>query len=889
MRSLLLAGYFGYGNLGDEAILAAMAAELRKWIPDSSLMVLSGDPSDTRERHSVPAISVSDLNAIIAAISGADLLVLGGGGIFHDKWGISADSFLTPDHSGLTYLAGLVTLAHLSGTPVITYGVGMGPFLTEQGKRFTEAILSHCSMVTVRDKRSARLAADLMPTDSAGLIKLVADPALVFDIHGTDAAFTDRSRGKQKVVGVAVRHWIGSGVQDGWEDELASALDKLAQDSRCQIHFLPMQSNPRHVHEDDVLLSNAVRAAMKHKQAVDAIEPVVDLPSLVKRMQALDCILAMRYHSLLFALRLGIPVVAMAYDEKVRSLASDAGVDGVVLEPVEWKSGFIYQSAQRAIDGTVSPTTDLSDLYLRAAETGKIVSRLRTNIPAVRELHPLLADLLSRHLSQSASSFNAESRVEHLRAQRDSLMVQRNRLQLELESLRATAGVRWLQHYWDVMRRWIPEGSRRRELYFLARRRMNQLREKLLGRGGYRPERGLRTAPSYSQLMPPSGASSEAPISDPRLALLRFSDQLGEDYSGPIVVILSTTQLIESEGQRPTRLALALARHGIPVVFSYWRWDSSEWVRNERMDRGIVQIPVDIVVRHPEDLFDLLPTGEHVLYLTFPYPACLDLVSRANAAGWIVQYDLMDDWSAFADVGQAPWYDPGAEDLLIHGSDLVTAVSSSLQEAAQASGRPEVILVPNAAERSLLRDAGSAGEPEDDVVLGYFGYLSPAWFDWDVVYALAERRPSWRVDLIGYGGGPRNPQPNNVHFYGKQPFNKLPTLASDWSVGLVPFKVGPVAHASDPIKVYEYMALGLPVVGSGFIAPHGAENFVSIVETVDGYLEKIEELLGNQGKGSEEIMSFARQSTWDDRVDQLLSVWKSGAQRIDEKRWMFGR
>ena len=106
-RSILIAGYYGFGNAGDEAILAAMLGELRVLRPDLDLAVASGDPAATAARHGVRAVARDDLTAVIAAIRASDLVILGGGGLFQDYWPVPAESFLTARQGGLLTYARL--------------------------------------------------------------------------------------------------------------------------------------------------------------------------------------------------------------------------------------------------------------------------------------------------------------------------------------------------------------------------------------------------------------------------------------------------------------------------------------------------------------------------------------------------------------------------------------------------------------------------------------------------------------------------------------------------------------------------------------------------------------------------------------------------------------
>ncbi len=81
---LVISGYYGYGNTGDEAILAALTDELRRRYPDVRLTVLSAVPEATARQYGVEAIPRWSLPAIWRALRGADLLISGGGGLIQD-------------------------------------------------------------------------------------------------------------------------------------------------------------------------------------------------------------------------------------------------------------------------------------------------------------------------------------------------------------------------------------------------------------------------------------------------------------------------------------------------------------------------------------------------------------------------------------------------------------------------------------------------------------------------------------------------------------------------------------------------------------------------------------------------------------------------------------
>ena len=104
MKEILIGGYYGGGNLGDEAILAAILQDLRNLDPSLNYSVVSWDPHLTRKEHEVGAVYWRDIEALVEASRKADLILVGGGGLFQDHWGLDPDTYLRVNHGGIFHL-----------------------------------------------------------------------------------------------------------------------------------------------------------------------------------------------------------------------------------------------------------------------------------------------------------------------------------------------------------------------------------------------------------------------------------------------------------------------------------------------------------------------------------------------------------------------------------------------------------------------------------------------------------------------------------------------------------------------------------------------------------------------------------------------------------------
>ncbi len=338
-------------------------------------------------------------------------------------------------------------------------------------------------------------------------------------------------------------------------------------------------------------------------------------------------------------------------------------------------------------------------------------------------------------------------------------------------------------------------------------------------------------------------------------------------------MFIAPTEFEASEGQRSYHLALEFARRGWKVVFGYWRWHMGEERPRPAQVPGIFELPLDVLLVDPERALRPVNSGQGLLFLEFPIPASFQFLATANARGYLTVYDAVDDWRAFYAAAQAPWYETDFERGLGASCDVILAVSHTLANVVGQRCRRTVHLAPNAWSPDLLHEAAPVPLGRGPITLGYFGHLTEAWFDWDLLIECARRRPEWRIQLIGYGGGWRTTHlPPNTNYIGKLPRAGLAAYAAAWDVGIIPFRAGGVAAAADPIKTYEYLAFDIPVVGAGIQAPSGAEAFVRVAGDVDGFVRAVEMAAASREEQASGRRAFAAANTWERRVDAITRV-----------------
>ena len=357
-----------------------------------------------------------------------------------------------------------------------------------------------------------------------------------------------------------------------------------------------------------------------------------------------------------------------------------------------------------------------------------------------------------------------------------------------------------------------------------------------------------------------------------------FLARAAHSPTGKLFLIVSGTSFTTSEGQRPTRLARELARREIPVLFAYWRWNTNEPLPPEKSPH-VLEIPFDWLVGARDYVFATPGVSQlhRSLLVEFPHSSLVGLVNDANVHGWRTIYDVIDDWEEFHHHGQAVWYEQDAERYLAHNTDMVTVTCPTLQTKPILTGLRNVKLVPNAFEDwstarcGPLPQAGIAS-PES-LTVGYFGHLTRAWFNWELIAATAEARPGWTFEIIGYGFEGDFKLPDNVKLLGKCEHAELPGHAAHWNVAMIPFRASRLTAAVDPIKIYEYIALGLPTVVTGM--PH-LEGYpgVRCAEGTQAFEQAIV-AAANGRLDASTIATFLADNRWVNRVDALLKLVES--------------
>lgn len=379
-RQLLVAGHYGFGNVGDEAILAAILEHLDASIPGVCPVVVSGDPAATAQLHGVRSIHWTDVASIVAEAEECDAILLGGGGLFHDYWSFDPSSILTQDYSGIAYFASFPLLGAILGVPVVIVSVGVGPLLTAAGKETTRLAFEDASYVSVRDTASKKVLGEIGVDGSR--VTVVADPAFALKPKPSslDAATADVLAALPRpIVGVALRSWNVQGNDSGeLARAAAGALDRFVDTYGGSILFFSFQRE-KNAAGDDATFAESVRHAMRFAASNTVVSEANHPLQIAAMIERLDLMLTMRLHSVILALKAHVPFAAIVYDPKVRGVVDEVGCGDYAVEVSTASAGILYDRLTAAF-----AQKDLfkGEIARRVAALGEDADKWLAGIPA---------------------------------------------------------------------------------------------------------------------------------------------------------------------------------------------------------------------------------------------------------------------------------------------------------------------------------------------------------------------------------------------------------------------------------------------------------------------------------------------------------------------------
>ena len=297
--NVVMSGYYGFNNTGDEAIMLSMHKNIQNMGKNYHITVLSNKPEETKEKYGIEAVYRFGTKEVIRAIRGSDVLLSGGGSLLQDS---------TSTRSLLYYLS-ITATAKMLHKKVMLYANGIGPVSGKRNRRLVKRVVNRADLITLREENSYEelLSMGVNPRKCF----VTADP--VFTMNGISR---EEARGllrkeniplDKPIVVVSVRNWKD---MDRFIDKFAKLCDTVIEKYDRTVVFVAMQV------PNDITVSEKVRKKMKKEAYIlrNSFTPY----EVMGIISCADLVLSMRLHTLIFAARQNVPLIGFVYDPKIQ-------------------------------------------------------------------------------------------------------------------------------------------------------------------------------------------------------------------------------------------------------------------------------------------------------------------------------------------------------------------------------------------------------------------------------------------------------------------------------------------------------------------------------------------------------------------------------------------
>ena len=387
-------------------------------------------------------------------------------------------------------------------------------------------------------------------------------------------------------------------------------------------------------------------------------------------------------------------------------------------------------------------------------------------------------------------------------------------------------------------------------------------------------------------------APVEAPERLVRLDSPRKSDAVPAAPHGRYDVIVFSIIDWDFRFQRPQQLATQFGRHGHRVFYlsttQFLAEGGPAWDLSRKADHvgelrirsrrpldiyrgGLSADDVDVLAKSFEEMAGDLAMADAVCLVQIPFWAPLAERLRERL-GWRVAYDCMDEWTNFPGFGAEVL---AREDALVRGADATIVSADRLWEKWMGVA-PHLVLAKNGIDaehyRALYGENDALGRVRHPVI-GYYGALA-SWVDVPLLEAIAARHPDATIVLAG-GHFDVDLSPlsafRNVRLLGQRPYAEMPKLLWNFDVCVIPFLVNDITEATNPVKFYEYMYGGKPVVAPALTELLPYESLAYLARGHEEFLDKLDAALAEPADDPRRAARrrVAEENDWAQRYESI--------------------
>ncbi|MCT4585559.1 MAG: polysaccharide pyruvyl transferase CsaB [Peptostreptococcaceae bacterium] len=304
MYKLLVSGYYGFNNIGDEAILKGLIDGIKEEDENINITVLSKYPSFTMKKHKVKAINRMNIFKIIKELIDTDVFISGGGSLLQD---------ITSKRSIIYYMS-LIFLAKLMNKKTMIYSQGIGPINKNFNKKLLKFLLNKVDIINVRDYKSKEFILKELKLDKDVLVTVdtvfkMKKPSLKIGKKILSNLNIDKNK---KSIGISIRPWMNNNLII---EEICKFCVEINKNLDYNIVFIPY-----HYYADLSIIDEVVKKLdLETKESIYFLREYMYVDEYLSIVGNLDYFVGMRLHSLIFASIMKVPSIAISYDPKIDS------------------------------------------------------------------------------------------------------------------------------------------------------------------------------------------------------------------------------------------------------------------------------------------------------------------------------------------------------------------------------------------------------------------------------------------------------------------------------------------------------------------------------------------------------------------------------------------
>ncbi len=299
---VILSGYYGFHNSGDDAILTSIITGLREKCPNISITVLSKNPQETAKTYGVTSIDRFSFCKIFKAMKKTKLLISGGGSLLQD----------VTSSKSLFYYLSIIRLAKMRGAKVMLYANGIGPIQKKSNLCKLKKGINKANLITLREKNSREEIEHLVSADIP--VFVTADPVFALESNpekDINKALADSKipAGKEFFI-ISVREWKEN--HKDFEDRIAEFAKYVNKKYSLIPLVIPMQE----------CYDSGISARIAEKIGGDCVQTPKSLSpqTMIGLIGRSKFVVGMRLHTLIYATKNAVPSIGLDYDPKVNAV-----------------------------------------------------------------------------------------------------------------------------------------------------------------------------------------------------------------------------------------------------------------------------------------------------------------------------------------------------------------------------------------------------------------------------------------------------------------------------------------------------------------------------------------------------------------------------------------